>query len=291
MTKYEDDFAMAKRHSIVTDPDRCHTSSSEAPHAPLKHLHVRLDRAVKRCEELEEDDGEMDPGRMAKIIRGWADDVFSILANCNAAEKQRSNDAFKAIDWYNANLQAGDEHAVACYEQGKEDSRQLHANAYKKAIRTKLRKQKQMYEAKLAELQAQSTHHDGQHSPTQPNAPPTAPYDVCTDTSAAYDAQIAFWKGKYDRLADTNAELRNSTVEEPAVQNFICQEVEKIKKHYELQIQHEKGRTEMMSKRELQLQLQERASPSEKRKADNEMDIERGRNEEDSPKRVKNEHS
>jgi len=270
-----------KRQSLVMESDRCVASSSKPPHHPLKSLLVELTRGQLSLEKHEDIDGDLDVGFMAEQLREWADDVRSVLMDCNAAEKKRSDDVFRAIHEYNDKIAESEKNSVAFYRQGHKDAKEKLHPKFMAMLKAKMEEQRQKYEAVLAEARDQPSLYNDLQSPTHSAAPALStlsaqdqPGPLRTDTTSAHEAQAAFWKHKYDNLADQNAQLRKAKAEEPSVQNLIREEVEKVKKHYELQVQHHKGRAEMLANTnaELRRQLQQDGSSPEKRKADGEVE-------------------
>jgi hypothetical protein len=292
MTQFDDDIAMAKRHSIAMDSDRCFGSNSQAPHAALKPLLARMRSARVRCLELEEEDEDLDPGDMAERLRVYADIVLSIITKCNASEKERRDDVFNAIDWYNANIAESEKAAGHMFTEGKKDAQDRLRPAFKAKMQQlraelegEIEAQKKMYEAQLAKVGSKSASNDGITTPpakvapaSQLPTPSTTPAPPSSASPAEYKAQIAFWKNKYEHVAAQNAELRKSKSTDA--------ELEKLKQHYEMQIQHHKSRADTLAdtNTDLRRQLQRCESPREKRKADSD---ERSGGSGDSPKRAK----
>ncbi|KAF2819882.1 hypothetical protein CC86DRAFT_387502 [Ophiobolus disseminans] len=297
MSEFENDLTLAKRLSLVTDDNRCHATSFDPPHAPLETLLARLHQAGARCEELAEKNKPLDAGYMAERICRWAEEVQSTLVACNAAERQRSDDVFKAIDWYNANLEASRKSTIARYEQGKREGKEEAQLKSLQMSKTKMEVQEPSHEAGIAQLEHSPTPNDKLQDPAQPTVPtpssylPVAPHESTspppTNTSIYHIAQPTSWTSKYDRLADQDAELRKAKTGEPAIKGLIAAEVERIKAHYDLQIQHHKDRAEMLAAANVELtkQLQERGSLSEKRKATEDLELQHDGNGEESRRR------
>jgi hypothetical protein len=258
--------------------------------------------------EFEEDEEDVDVGWMAEKLRQWANGVRVVINKCNDVERHRADTVLEAVDWYNDNLDASDKNGRAMYVAGKKQAAK-EANAQmerevqqmKVQMEKKMEEQKLMYEAKLAKAGGDSPSNDAKSpaSPTLPT-PPRQPSDatpisapILLTTSVPADpitptasAQITFWKSKYERLADQNAELRKTKakVEEYAVENNIDDKIEQIKQHFETQIEHQ----ELADKNaELERRLQDRASSGEKRKAYGGL----GYGEDESPKRARSDFS
>lgn len=260
---------------------------------------------------------------MADRLRTWADGVRVVIKKCNDVERHRADTVFEAVDWYNKNIAASKKNGLNMYETGKKQAQKEMQFKMEKEVRQmkaemekKMEQQKQMYEAKLAAL---SAHGDAEsHScpalpspPTQPSdaapALPTSPTNL-SDTfiapafipttsipanpiSDSASVQTDFWKSKYDRVADENAELHKAKVEDSAVKDIIDEKIEEIKQHYETQIEQQKVMVEEMGHKNAKLvrQLQDRGSPGEKRKACGDLEHGYGDGGGGSPKRARSE--
>lgn len=165
-----------------------------------------------------------------------------------------------------------------------------------------MEEQKQMYKAKLAQLGHSPTVHNEPRAPGHPTVLPpssglpaatregTTPSTLHTSTLNAHDTQPALWKSEYDRPTDQNSEPREARTGELAIKDLIAEDVKKTTQHLDLQIQHHKPGAEMLddTNSELRRQLQERASSSEKQKADDELELQHdGNGGGESPKKAR----
>lgn len=264
----------------------------------------RMLSASEKLLEFEEDDEDVDPGWMADRLRTWADAVRLVINKCNKAENLRSASVLEAVDWYNKNLDASRRDGVAKYragmQKGAEQMRikmEAEQRKVKAGMEKKTEEMKKMYEDKLAKAGVDTTLDDKEASaaltiPTPSTSPshstsakaPQPPTVPATPVSSIAATQIAFWKSKYQHVADQNAELRKAKAEDVAVKEIIHDEIEKVKQHYEMQMEREKARAQELADKnaELERRLLERGSPGQKRRSEGELEYDG-----ESPKRAR----
>lgn len=277
----------------ILPSDQCHASSAAAPHASLGSLISRMLSVSEKLLEFEEDNEDVDPGWMADRLRTWAGDVRLVLNKCNKAEHLRSATVLEAVDWYNKNLDASRRDGMAKYRAGMQkgaEQMRLKMEAEQRKVKAgmekKMEEMKKMYEDRLAKAGVDTTLDDKEVSaaltiPTPASSPahstpakaPLPPTVPATPVPSIAATQIAFWKSKYEYIADQNAELRKAKAEDAAVEDIIHDEIEKVKQYYEMQMEREKARAQELADKnaEMERRLLERGSLGKKRGSEGEL--------------------
>jgi hypothetical protein len=291
MTEPDDDIALAKRLSLITDSNKCFASSSAAPHAPLLDLLGRMDRARIKLTKLVEEEEAVDAEKMANLVRKWADGVQFIIIGLNAAEEDRSADVFEAIDWYNKNLADAERGIRSLYLKEMEKK--------EKKWQAAMDQQKQVFKAKqnVASHRRMSIQASATTAPDRSFASMKETQDLLNREAEPSEAipsllqqqhqvEVAFLKGKIERLANQNALLRKSKLDSAVKKEAVDREIEQTKQAHQSQIDHYTAKIESLvdANAELRTQLNQCTTP-EKRKIGDSLGLYEGAG--GSPKKVK----